>query len=300
MVILSILRCAFPRESISKLICYVVQIFCLLEGGWLRDFFKTSAGLNQQELISGAKILVVEDNLALRKLCHLTIQRLGYYTVSTESAENAIKILEKESFDIIISDIFMEGLNGIELLEHINDHHNHADVIIMTGYTGEYSYADIINLGAIDFIIKPFDLKTLEAKLLRALRERQLIKELYLLKNDAPAAPLPQAGATATAANDDPPNNFWPVEFQRLQEKISESELRYQKIFEHAGDFVLLSEFTSGKAQIINVNNACCTAVGYDKTELIGASVFSFLVDNDLKDLNKLRHQLKSPDYGNV
>jgi PAS domain S-box-containing protein len=263
-------------------------------------FLSPSDDLNKEQLIPRAKILVVEDDLALLELYQKQIENLGHDTVSTESVENAIKILEAENFDIIISDIFLVGLSGIELLGYVNDHHAHSDVIIMTGYTDRYSYAEIIKLGAIDFMRKPFDMETLEAKLLRALRERQLTKELYLLKNGATGAPLLQAEDPAASGSDKPTNNLWPVELQRLQKKISESELRYQKIFEHAGDFVLLSELTSGKAKIVNVNNACCTAIGYDRFELIGQSVFSFLVDLDQDELDYLRNQMKSPNFENI
>ncbi|MCK4839790.1 MAG: PAS domain S-box protein, partial [Desulfobulbaceae bacterium] len=61
-----------------------------------------------------------------------------------------------------------------------------------------------------------------------------------------------------------------------------------------------LSEFTSGKAKIVNVNNACCETMGYDKSELIGESVFSFLVDLDQEERNYLQDQMKNPEFENI
>lgn len=257
------------------------------------------SNITDDPLYPEAHILIVEDNRDLLELLHEMLESLGHHVVSVKSAESAIKIMSTEKFDIIISDIFLPGINGLELLEYISDHYPCSDVIIMTGYTEKYSYSEIIKAGAIDFMPKPFDMETLEAKLVRVLRERQLIKDLYLIKSRKADYP-----SSAFADNNDSrgahKKESWPVELQGLYAKIEEIESRYQKIFEYAGDFVILTELSSGNAKIININNTCLAALGCDKTEVLGQSIFSFLESGEIEKVKELQLKMLSPGFETV
>jgi diguanylate cyclase (GGDEF)-like protein len=96
------------------------------------------------------------------------------------SAEEAIALLKEREVDIVITDIILNGLNGLELTDRIKSDHD-VDVIVMTGYSGEYSYEEAVNKGASDFVFKPVRFEELLLRIRRVLRERQLTRERSLM-----------------------------------------------------------------------------------------------------------------------
>ena len=128
-----------------------------------------------------AVILVVDDEKPVREALSAVVSLLGYRCLSAADGQEATQILKSNDCDIVLSDIAMPKMNGMELLKHIIKHHFNTDVIIATGYSDGIRYADVIQAGAIDFIKKPIDQAELEAKLARAIRERRLIRKLETL-----------------------------------------------------------------------------------------------------------------------
>jgi len=128
-----------------------------------------------------AVILVVDDEKPVRDALSVVVSLLGYHCLSAVDGQEATQILKSNDCDIVLSDIAMPKMNGMELLKHIIKHHFNTDVIIATGYSDGIRYADVIQAGAIDFIKKPIDQAELEAKLARAIRERRLIRKLETL-----------------------------------------------------------------------------------------------------------------------
>ena len=126
-------------------------------------------------------ILVVDDDELVLKTLRILVSSMGYHCLSAPSAVEAVEILKKTKCDLVLSDLSMPDMDGMELLQHIIRHHTDTDVIIATGYSERTSYADVIRAGALDFIKKPIDQAELEAKLARALRERQMIRQLEAL-----------------------------------------------------------------------------------------------------------------------
>ncbi len=127
-----------------------------------------------------ANILIVDDDPAVRDSIHEFLTIIDYKVDSVASAEQAIDMLRNKHIDIIITDIMMEGMDGLELTRYIKDHYN-SDVIVMTGYTGDYTYEEAINKGADDFVFKPVKFEELQLRLKRVLRERQLTQERTLM-----------------------------------------------------------------------------------------------------------------------
>lgn len=128
-----------------------------------------------------AIILVVDDDDLVLKTLNVLVSSLGYRCLCAADGIEATEILKKTRCDIVLSDLIMPNMDGIELLKYIIRHHSETDVIIATGYSEKASYADVIRAGAIDFIKKPIDQAELEAKLARALRERHMIRKLEAL-----------------------------------------------------------------------------------------------------------------------
>ena len=110
-------------------------------------------------------ILAVDDNEQIRELLSIIIGNMGYRYVTAVDGLDALEKLEKDTFDLVITDIDMPRLNGIELIKRIVSDFDAVEVIAITGSRDRYGSADIVALGAIDLIYKPFDLDGITAKI---------------------------------------------------------------------------------------------------------------------------------------
>ena len=123
------------------------------------------------------RILVVDDEKAMCHMVQKFLERSGYDCTSTNDPNNALAMLGKDSFGLVISDITMPEMNGIELLREITHRHPEVDTILMTGNKGDYNYSEIIETGAADFIEKPLVLAELKTRVERVERERRILSE---------------------------------------------------------------------------------------------------------------------------
>ncbi|MCP3953705.1 MAG: diguanylate cyclase [Desulfobacterales bacterium] len=122
------------------------------------------------------RILIVDDDDAIRDSMQEFIERSGFTSFSAGSAEEAMELLAKEEIHVTITDIILPGRDGLELTDFIKSGYD-IDVIVMTGYSGDYSYEEAINKGASDFVFKPVRFEELLLRLKRVLKERRLTKE---------------------------------------------------------------------------------------------------------------------------
>jgi PAS domain S-box-containing protein len=124
------------------------------------------------------RILVVDDVEEVRTLCAQLIVNIGLESATASDPSEARDLLAKEVFSLVISDIAMPGMDGLQLTRFIKEHYPGTDVILMTAFNMDYSYDDVLGAGALDFIQKPFSNEEFEAKLKRALRERQQLRTI--------------------------------------------------------------------------------------------------------------------------
>ena len=122
------------------------------------------------------RILIVDDDVAVRNTMHEYIKTAGYYSEPVSCAEEALELLGKDNFHVVVTDIMLPAMGGLELTKLIKKD-NTSDVIVMTGYSDDYSYEEAINVGASDFVIKPVRLEELLLRLKRVLKERELTNE---------------------------------------------------------------------------------------------------------------------------
>ena len=121
-------------------------------------------------------ILVVDDEADIKDSIHEFIQKSGYNSLTATTAEEALELLKSNCVSVIITDIVLPGKDGLYLTDLVKKEYD-VDVIVMTAYINDYSYEEIINMGASDLVFKPFHFEELLLRLKRVLRERQFAKE---------------------------------------------------------------------------------------------------------------------------
>ena len=123
--------------------------------------------------IKNKNILIVDDDLSIRNTMQEYINNAGFASQTASTAEEALELIRINKYAVVITDIRLPGMGGLELTKVIKQD-NGADVIVVTGYSDDYSYEEAINIGASDFVIKPVRLEELLLRLRRVLNERQL------------------------------------------------------------------------------------------------------------------------------
>ncbi len=128
---------------------------------------------------SNVSILIADDNPDYLEMLENFLTSIGHQQVTlTQDGLAAICLLEQNTFDIVITDIKMPHMDGIQLIHHIKAHAPLTDIMVITGYISEYSFNDIIKAGAIEYLTKPFTKDEFEAKLNRVIRERNFVTVL--------------------------------------------------------------------------------------------------------------------------
>lgn len=132
-------------------------------------------GMNDlfSEKLEDAGILVVDDEPMLRNMLESKLTKNGYRCSFAEDGRQAMEKLVLAPYDVVVTDIDMPVMDGIELAKIIKTRFT-ADVIVMTGQINSYQYDEIINLGASDFVQKPFSPREMVLRIDRVLRERRL------------------------------------------------------------------------------------------------------------------------------
>lgn len=105
--------------------------------------------------------LIVDDSGVTRKSLKGFFEEKGHICKTADNAMSALSILEKETFDIVITDFKMRGMNGIDLLKTIREKYSNTSVIVITGYAEVENAVDALNFGAKGFLQKPIDIHKL-------------------------------------------------------------------------------------------------------------------------------------------
>ncbi len=119
-------------------------------------------------------ILVIEDDPVLAKNLVSTLLRCGFSAESVSDGYSAIEKLATGKFDLALLDLMIPKLNGYEVLKEIQRQVIFVPVIVVSAKDGEYDQADALDLGADDFIVKPFNAVTLESRINAVLRRRPI------------------------------------------------------------------------------------------------------------------------------
>ena len=128
------------------------------------------------------RLLVVDDEQSIRRLCMTIGNTLGFACVEAESAEAALALLDREIPDLILTDLKLPTLSGVELLRQIKALLPRAEIAIMTGHGSIESAVDAMKLGAYDYIEKPFRVEKMRLLLQRMAEKVRLVTENQFLR----------------------------------------------------------------------------------------------------------------------
>jgi len=114
-----------------------------------------------------AAILVVDDDDTIRDTLYDLLSE-EHRCHTAETAEIALELLGTEFYDVVLTDISMPGLSGLELLGHVRQRYPDTPVIIISGISDQEHAKGMLKMGAFDYLLKPFRLETVEASINRA------------------------------------------------------------------------------------------------------------------------------------
>lgn len=130
------------------------------------------------------RILVVDDEESIREFLDIMLRKEGYDVTCVEDGQKAIDILKKKSFDLVISDLQMPNVTGIELLKHCRENYSDLLFMMITAFGTAESAVEAMKMGAYDYITKPFKIDEVRINIANALRSRNLEVENRVLRKE--------------------------------------------------------------------------------------------------------------------
>lgn len=132
--------------------------------------------------MSSTKIFIVDDELVMRKSLSGWLERDGYEVDTAESGEEAIEKLKKTRFDLLLVDIKMEGISGLDVLKHVRENDPDVAVVMITAYGSIPTAIEAMKNGAHDYLLKPFDPDKLGVLIEKIVEQQAQARENLFLK----------------------------------------------------------------------------------------------------------------------
>jgi two-component system response regulator AtoC len=129
-------------------------------------------------------ILAVDDEPNMRRLLEISLRQAGYKPVVAADGKEALSLIKNQTIDLVVSDLHMPSMNGLELLRNIRQDHEALPFIMVTAQGEVKTAVEAMKLGASDYILRPFDLETLEIAIAKALSVKRLSLENAYLKTN--------------------------------------------------------------------------------------------------------------------
>ncbi|ACX68183.1 response regulator transcription factor [Paenibacillus sp. Y412MC10] len=209
------------------------------------------------------KILIVEDEAKISRLLEIELESEGYQVTKADNGVDALEAYRSQEVDLILLDVMLPGMSGIELLRRIRAHDSHTAVLLLTAKSSVEDKVSGLDLGANDYITKPFQIEELLARIRAALRLQ--------------GKPHPEeepAGEWLTAAD------------LKLNEGTREVIRDGRRIDLTPREFDLLVYLLKNKRQVLNREQILAAVWGYD-----------YYGDTNVVDVY-IRYVRKKIDYG--
>ncbi|MFZ4855070.1 MAG: response regulator [Desulfuromonadaceae bacterium] len=130
------------------------------------------------------KILIVDDEPDIAQVLKLHLEEFGYITSWAADGETALQQLWSNGYDLVLLDMRMSGISGIDVLQRIRDNGFDSAVIMMTAHGNESLVVDCMKAGAADYVAKPFDIDDIMIRMERALENRRTVKLKKILEQE--------------------------------------------------------------------------------------------------------------------
>jgi two-component system response regulator PilR (NtrC family) len=130
------------------------------------------------------RILVTDDEESIREFLDIMLRKEGYEVTCVEDGKQAADILKKKTFDMVISDLQMPNMTGIELLKHVREAYPEVIFMLITAFGTTESAVEAMKMGAYDYITKPFKIDEVRINIANALRSKNLEVENRTLKKE--------------------------------------------------------------------------------------------------------------------
>ncbi len=132
-----------------------------------------------------SRLLIVDDDVTIRDTLYELFEK-EHSCHLAETAEKALQFLETESYDVVLTDISMPGMGGMELLGHVRQRQPTTPVIVISGISDQEYAQGIIKMGAFDFLLKPFKVEKVEASIALAIEHRRRLLNQQREESDKP------------------------------------------------------------------------------------------------------------------
>jgi len=130
------------------------------------------------------KILIIDDEKSIVDLLTVVFKKEGYSVKSSLSAPKAIELIDKEDFSLILSDIKLPQMSGMDILKYVKERKPEIPVIMITAFGTLKQAVEAFKMGAVDYVVKPFDMGELKLVVAQGLEKRKLQEENVLLKQE--------------------------------------------------------------------------------------------------------------------
>lgn len=134
---------------------------------------RSSLKIHDEKQAATGRVLVVDDHQQARESVAFTLRQSGYVVQCCSSAVEALKRQDRETYDVVVTDLKMPGMTGLEFLAELKQRKARAEVILVTAYATVATAVEAMRQGAFDFLEKPFDVEALEDLVGRAMRHRK-------------------------------------------------------------------------------------------------------------------------------
>lgn len=132
--------------------------------------------------MSGEHVLVVDDELSMREMLKILLEEEGREVSLAASGEEAFVLLGRVEYDLVLTDLKMEAVGGLDVVRRVKDTAPHTQVIVMTAFATTETAIEAMKLGAYDYVMKPFKVDALKVVVAKAFEKRQLLRENVSLK----------------------------------------------------------------------------------------------------------------------
>lgn len=131
-----------------------------------------------------SRILVVDDEESIREFLEIMLKKEGYEVTTAEDGAKAIELMKKKSFEMIVSDLQMPQVTGIELLKHVRENYPEVLFMMITAFGTTETAIEAMKMGAYDYLTKPFKIDEVRINIANALKSRNLEVENRVLKKE--------------------------------------------------------------------------------------------------------------------